>query len=183
MNVTTPDPHRRLCARLAELLAYPREEPGPAARDALVLAGDRPGRAPLARFEAAAAGAGLHGLQELYTATFDLRPACAPYLGAQLLPEDSPLRGRLLAKLVEVYEAEGFRPREELADHVAEVLGFLATARPGPVREDLVADGLVPALDRMLAALDGAQNPYRDLLAAVRALLAPTTALTQESAA
>jgi nitrate reductase delta subunit len=183
VNVTTPDPHRRLCARLAHLLAYPHEDPGPAARDALALAGDGPGHDPLARFERAAAGAGLHGLQELYTATFDLRPACAPYLGAQLLPEDSPLRGRLLAKLLEVYEAEGFRPREELADHVAEVLGFLAAARPGPVRDDLVADGLVPAIDRMLAALDGARNPYRDLLAAARALLAPAAAPPRESAA
>jgi nitrate reductase delta subunit len=183
VNVTTADSHGRLCARLADLLAYPHEDPAAAARDAHALSGGGPEAEPLARFGAAADAAGLHGMQELYTSTFDLRPACAPYLGAQLLPEDSPLRGRLLAALLEVYEAEGFRPREELADHVAEVVGFLGAARPGPVRDGLVADGLLPALDRMLAALDGAANPYRDLLAAVRALLAPANVLARESAA
>jgi nitrate reductase delta subunit len=164
----TRGPSGRLCAQLADLLSYPRGDPGAEARDALTLA-EGAGRAPLARFAAAAGEAGLGALQELYTATFDLRPACAPYVGAQLLPEDSPVRGRLLAALLDLYESERFRPREELADHVAEILRFLATARPGPERDGLIEDGLIPTVDRMIAVLD-AGNPYRDLLTAVRAL-------------
>jgi nitrate reductase molybdenum cofactor assembly chaperone NarJ/NarW len=173
VTVTTTDHDRQLYARLAGLLAYPHADPTGPARDALALLGGGPGHEPLARFASATAAAGLHGMQELYTATFDLRPVCAPYLGAQLLPEDSPIRGRLLAALLELYEAEGYRPGVELADHVAEVVGFLAAARPAPAHVSLVVDGLLPALDRMVAALDGAGNPYRDLLAAVRAALAP----------
>lgn len=174
--MTSAHPQDPRCARLSELLAYPHRDPLPALREAIALAGGGPAHAGLARFEAGAAAAGLGALQELYTRTFDLQPACAPYLGAHLLPEDSPHRGRLLGALLEAYAAEGFRPREELADHVAEVLAFLAVARPGPIRESLLADGLVPALDHMLAALEGAANPYRDLLAAARALLAPAPA-------
>jgi nitrate reductase molybdenum cofactor assembly chaperone NarJ/NarW len=174
--VTGADDNGRLCALLAELLSYPRADPAGAARDAAALAGRGPGREALTRFAAAVGASGLGGLQELYTATFDLRPACAPYLGAQLLPEDSPVRGRLLTALLDLYGAEGFAPRGELADHVAEVVRFLAMARPGPARDDLVADGLLPTLDRMIGALEGAANPYRDLLVAACALLRPERA-------
>jgi nitrate reductase delta subunit len=114
-------------------------------------------------------------MQELYTATFDLGPACAPYLGTHLLGEDSPVRGPLLATLAELHAAEGFRPREELQDHVAEVLGFVAMARPGPARDDLVRDGLLPALAKMIEALPDA-NPYREPLAAARAAAEPLVA-------
>ncbi len=176
MSAPSADPRRRLCARLADLLAYPHADPGPAIQDALAASCGGPGHEALARFAAAAAATGLQELQELYTATFDLRPTCAPYLGAQLLPEDSPLRGRLLSAMLDLYGTEGYRPREELADHVAEVVRFLAQARPGPACADLVADGLLPALGGMIAALGGTPNPYRDLLDATRALLAPAAA-------
>ncbi len=164
---------RRLCAELARLLAYPEGDLPATALRALDLAGLGAGSAALARFAAAAAAAAPCALEELYTATFDLRPACAPYLGAQLLAEDSPARGPFLARLLEVYAAAGYRPREELADHVSEVLGFLAVAGPGPARDDLVADGLAPALDRMIATLADRPNPYRDLLVAVRERIGP----------
>jgi nitrate reductase molybdenum cofactor assembly chaperone NarJ/NarW len=165
---------QRLCAELARLLSYPCGDVAAAACRARDLAG--PGTraaAALARFAESSAAIAPSALEELYTATFDLRPACTPYFGAQLLGDDSPVRGPLLAKLAEVYAGEGFRPREELADHVAEVLGFLAVARPGPARDDLLADGLLPALGKMIAALDGLENPYRELLVAARDLLGP----------
>jgi nitrate reductase delta subunit len=163
---------QRLCADLARLLAYPALDAGDVARRAAGRAGaGSAAGAALARFAAAAEAATPGALQELYTATFDLRPACAPYLGVQLLGDESPVRGALLAKLAEVYAAEGFRPREELGDHVAEVLGFLAVARPGPGRDDLLRDGLLPALSRMVEAFEDRENPYRDLLVAAGAAL------------
>lgn len=106
------------------------------------------------------------GLQEIYTSTFDLQPACAPYFGHHLLGEDSPLRGPLLARLAGIYAAHGFVPREELGDHVAEVLRFLAVAPACEERDDLVRDGLLPALRKMIESLEGA-NPYRGVLALV----------------
>lgn len=162
---------RQLCAALAQILAYPHGDTGAPARRALALAGASTAvGAALSRFARAVDASTESALQELYTATFDLRPACTPYLGTQLLGDENPLRGPLLAKLAEVYAAEGFHPREELADHVAEVLGFLAVARPGPAREDLVRDGLLPALARMLASFEDRENPYRDLLVAAQEL-------------
>jgi nitrate reductase molybdenum cofactor assembly chaperone NarJ/NarW len=165
--------HRQLCAAFSQLLAYPRGDVGGLACQAIALAGSwSPCAAAVARFAASVEPMPPTAVEELYTGTFDLEPACTPYLGVQLLGDENPVRGMLLAKLVEVYAAEGFRPREELADHVAEVLGFLAVAGPGPARDDLVADGLLPALDRMIAAFGERPNPYRDLLVAVQALFA-----------
>lgn len=167
---------RPLCAALADLLRYPRPGLAAAAEDARRLVGrDDPGAALLARFAEAARRTPLEAMQELYTATFDLQPACAPYVGHQLLGE-GPQRGPLLAKLAELHAADGFRPQEELGDHVAEVLAFLAVARPGPPRDDLLRDGLLPAVDRMIATLAEAGNPYRELLRAVLELLRPAAA-------
>ncbi len=56
---------------------------------------------------------------------------------------------------------------------MAEVLGFLAVARPGPAREDLLRDGLLPAVARMIESFEEKQHPYRDLLVAVHGALAP----------
>ncbi len=169
---------RPLCAALSELLRYPW--PGLAAaaeRCGARVAPGAAGAAPLVAFAAAVRKLPLETLQELYTATFDLEPACAPYVGHQLLG-DGPQRGPLLAKLAELHAAEGFRPRDELGDHVAEVLAFLAVARPGAARDDLLRDGLLPAVDRMIAALaEAGANPYRELLRAVLELLRPAAAL------
>lgn len=162
---------RSLCAAFAELLSYPRDQVAAAAQRALELAGvGTEAEAGLRRFAASASANPAAWLEELYTATFDLAPACAPYVGHQLLG-DSPMRGPFLAKLAEIFAADGFQPREDLADHVAEVLRFLAVARAGAAREELVQDGLVPALGRMIAALEDSQNPYRDVLIALRELL------------
>jgi nitrate reductase delta subunit len=132
-----------------------------------------PAAAALSRFADASASIAPSALEELYTATFDLQPACTPYLGVQLLGDDSPVRGPFLAKLAEIHSEEGFRPREELADHLAEVLGFLAVARPGPARDDLLEDALLPALGKMIESFDELENPYRELLVAARDLLGP----------
>lgn len=161
-------------ADFAEILSYPGPgaDPAAAARRCLDRVADHEARALLARFLARAEQAGPHEMEELFTSTFDLRPASAPYVGHQLCGE-SPQRGAFLARLAEVYQEEGFRPEGELPDHLSVVLRFLATARPGPAREDLLTDGLVPALERMLAELADPENPYRAVLAALRAALAP----------
>src|SRR5512133_1479081 len=121
--------------------------------------------------------ASLTELQESYTVAFDLQPACAPYFGHHLLGEDSPLRGPLLAKLAEIYGAQGFRPRDELGDHVAEVLRFLSIAPASAARDDLVRDGLLPALRKMVDGFEGEGHPYREVLVlaerAVRAWFEP----------
>jgi nitrate reductase molybdenum cofactor assembly chaperone NarJ/NarW len=179
------DDRRRLaCAALCELLSYPRDELAPLARRAAALAGKGvPEAAALARFAAVVEALPPGAIEELYTSTFDVEPACVPYVGVQLLGQGDDRRGLLLAKLAELYAGEGYTPREELPDHVAEVLGFLAMARPGAACDDLVRDGLLPTLRKMVDALEERGNPYREVLAAARELLAPLGVAADAAAA
>ncbi len=158
------DDDRRLLAALAELLSYPSERTARAIDTVECLQAFR---------GLAAAGWSTTDLEERYTSTFDLQPACAPYVGHHLLGEDTGRRGPFLARLLEIYARDGFAPREELADHVAEVLRFLAVASPSAERDDLVRDGLLPALGKMLEALGDEANPYREVLSSVRRAIAP----------
>jgi len=170
--MAVPDARQRgLCAAFAELLSYPRGQVATAAARAEELAGaGSEAAAVLGRFTATVSAHDASWLEELYTTTFDLAPTCAPYVGHQLFG-DTPIRGPFLAKLAEVFAADGFQPREELGDHVAEVLRFLAVSRPAPARDELLQDGLVPTLGRMIASLEKPLNPYRDVLAALLELL------------
>ena len=172
---------RSLCQALSTLLSYPAGDAAAGAGAARDLAEGTAAAGPLSRFAVAAGRIAGDDLQEIYTSTFDLQPACAPYLGHQLLG-DSPLRGPFLARLVEVYAASGFRAREELPDHLAEVLAYLAMAAPTAERDDLVRDGLLPALARMLEGLPDRENPYRELLWAAQELFRPGHAATRDPA-
>ncbi|MGC4001348.1 MAG: nitrate reductase molybdenum cofactor assembly chaperone [Anaeromyxobacter sp.] len=167
--MTAPDRQRQLLGAFAELLAYPAADPAPAARRCRELLGPRAG-SRLDAFVARAEQARPHELEELYSATFDLEPACAPYVGHHLCGE-GPQRGVFMARLVGVYRQDGFddaTPGRELPDHLTVVLRYLASAPAGPSRQALLEDGLVPALDRMLAAPPAPDDAYRAVLAALR---------------
>lgn len=168
---------RTLFALFAELLKYPGAYLADRATegDTLLAPSRRAAASDLAAFADHARRAGTAEMQEIYTATFDLHPVCAPYLGHHLCGED-PRRGLFLLKLQEIYRAHGFEPGKELPDHLAEVLRFLAGASPSEETETLVNDGLVPALEKMAEALAGKENPYRRLVAALRTCLDPSAA-------
>ncbi len=158
--------------RLAALLAYPG--PGFAARAAEcagALATGHPAAAGrLARFATFALSSGTSALEEAYTFAFDVAPLASPYVGDQLFGA-SRERSYLLSGLRELQREAGLDPGVELADHVAEVLRLVAAPIPADVRDDLVRDGLAPALEKMLAALDEARHPWADAVAAVMDVL------------
>jgi nitrate reductase delta subunit len=163
---------REIFTLYADLLDYPGEA---TARRALagaeLLAAHAPPAAPaLTRFAGFAAEAGSARLEELYTATFDLNPLCFPYVGYQLCGEGRQ-RTLLLVRLQELYREHGFAAGAELPDHLTVVLRFLAAAAPGSEREALTADGLRPALAKMLAAFSEAGHPYAELLRSLRAFV------------
>lgn len=167
--MTALDRQPQVLDAFAELLSYPTADPAPAARRChALLAGGEAGR-QLGRFLARAEGARPHELEEAYSATFDLDPACAPYLGHHLCGE-GPKRGVFMARLADVYRADGFEGASggELPDHLAVVLRYLARVPSGEARQALLQDGLRPALDKMLAALPGSDDAYRAVLAALR---------------
>jgi len=113
-------------------------------------------------------------MEELYTRTFDMQPVCYPYVGYHLFGE-SYKRGAFMAKLVEGYRAFGYTVENELPDHVAVILRFLALgtqARDSEFGRTLLLEGLLPALGKMTAALEGEQtSPYGAALSTLRLVL------------
>lgn len=111
------------------------------------------------KFQLAVAEKSLGELQELYTATFDMRPDCTPALGYHLFGDDMR-RSMLLIRLRERLEAHHIDPGVELADHLSLVLRLMDSSGPGEESDTLAAECLAPALARMTKALgQGAQTP------------------------
>lgn len=163
---------RDLFRIFAELFTYPAAGLADRAKEGeALLAVSRPeAAAGLGRFADFVRRTGTAGVQELYTAAFDLQALCAPYLGHQLCGEDAR-RGLFLMKLQEIYRIHRFDPGRELADHLAEVLRFVAQAPDTPERDALIRDGLRPAVQKMADAFEGKESPYGRLMEALRSCL------------
>ncbi|GAB4494638.1 MAG: hypothetical protein Fur0016_17460 [Anaerolineales bacterium] len=164
-----------LYSLFADLLSYPS---GDLFSQAEACLGGLRSVHPEAAEELQAFCVGVHTLpvekiEELYTVTFDMQPVCYPYAGYQLFGE-SYKRGAFMAQLNEAYHALGFSAGEELPDHLAVILRFLAldaANRQGEFCQTLLIQGLIPALDKMLNSFAEAQNPYARLLKALQLLL------------
>jgi nitrate reductase molybdenum cofactor assembly chaperone NarJ/NarW len=171
---------RELFQSFSALLSYPRDDLAELARGGAQAASHDPAAAAiLASFAEVAAEVGTDRMQELYTLAFDLQPLCAPYVGYQLLGEDAR-RGRFLMKLQELYRQNGLFPKPEMADHLSQVLQFLASAPESEERSALFTDGLSPALGKMAAVFPAGENPYGRLIEALHICLqtaAPDPAL------
>lgn len=164
---------------LGELLSYPGAGTA-AALARCVRDAPEAAQAPLARFAAFVASTPETAREEAYGASFDLDPKAPPYVGHQLCGE-SALRGAFLARLAQVYLAHGFRRGGELPDHLSEVLRFLGEA-DGQERDELLRDGALVAVEKMLDGIDRA-DPHRDLLLAARAVLRADPAAERPAAA
>ncbi len=111
----------------------------------------------------------LESLQELYTRTFDLNPECSLEAGWHLFGEEYE-RGSFLVKMREELRRHGIPESTELPDHLTHALRLAARMEPGEARA--FSEFILPAVDKMLAGLAGKNNPYEDVLKAVRAALA-----------
>lgn len=161
----------RLYDLLARLLSYPAAEYRLAARACQRLLRESFPETPnqLERFAAHVETASLEELEELFTRTFDLNPVCCLEAGWQLYGEDYN-RGSFMVKMRQQMRAHGVPESIELPDHLANLLPLLARMEPeeaGP----LCASSILPALEKMQAGLGGTDNPYAEVLAAVRALV------------
>ncbi len=175
---------------LARLLNYPGEEYPLAVRTCQQLLQRISGghSQPLHRFSAHVAASSLEELEELFTRTFDLNPVCCLEVGWQLYGEDYN-RGSFLVNMRQQIRNHGLSESLELPDHLSNVLPLLA--RIGPEESAaLCASHILPAVKKMQEGLAGKDNPYEDVLAAVRTLIerqaaqaaplpAPGSALTQ----
>jgi nitrate reductase molybdenum cofactor assembly chaperone NarJ/NarW len=169
--------HQFLYRQFATLFSYP-DEVAPQTADACaeqLRELDSAAAAPMARFAALLAAQPPARLEELFTATFDLQPVCHPYVGYQLCGE-SQQRAMLLMRLQQLYRQHGFIGDSELPDHLATLLRFVGSVADRECGMEIIHDGLLPALDKMAAGLEGEKQPYGELIKAVQSFLSETVA-------
>lgn len=143
---------RRVLDLLAEILEYPQSDLTKPARECaeLVLQQSPEAAAYLGEFHDFAATTPLGRLQEVYTGTFDLNAACDPYLGYHLFGE-SYKRSAFMLEMKERYKAHGFTVKaNELPDHLAVVLRFLAACDDATLAGELIEEGVLPVVKQMI---------------------------------
>ncbi|TFC91544.1 nitrate reductase molybdenum cofactor assembly chaperone [Cryobacterium sinapicolor] len=149
------------------LLDYPNEERR--ARFGAVAASVALLPDPLRRaFEAFLGEADAMTQQELeihFTATFDLKRKCCPYL-SYYAAGDTRRRGMALVRFVEAYRAAGWEvAADELPDYLPMVLEFSALS-DSPIAQELLAahrDGI----EVLRTALEAVPSPYSHVVEAV----------------
>ena len=101
-------------------------------------------------------------LEEAYTRTFDVNPACALEIGWHLFGEDY-MRGQFLVRMRGELAKYEIPESSELPDHLTHVLAVIAEM---PDDEACLFSHacVFPALHKMQAALDKNQSPYRHLI-------------------
>ncbi|HXG94658.1 MAG TPA: nitrate reductase molybdenum cofactor assembly chaperone [Blastocatellia bacterium] len=172
----------QLYESLANLLEYPDESWG--ARLELgrqVVAIESPELAPaFSDFYREIESLNLGALQERYTQTFDLNPVCTLEVGYHLFGENYK-RGLFLANLQETEAPFELGQQNQLPDYLPVLLRLIVKLEDKELRDALIAECLLPAIEKMLAALGQSENPYTRLIETIhRALemLAPEAART-----
>jgi nitrate reductase molybdenum cofactor assembly chaperone NarJ/NarW len=112
-------------------------------------------------------------VEEVFTATFDLQPHCYPYVGYQLCGENQH-RTMFLIKLREIYRQHDFVAGNELPDHLCEVLRFVGMVADQECYHEIVQDGLLPTLEKILKSIEADDHPYGNLLNALQSFLTET---------
>ncbi len=155
-----------LYSLLAEAFCYPAPGRIEALEEGLAGLAASPARTALLAFIGRIQALPLGEWEELYTRTFDLSPAIAPYVGFQTWGESYP-RGAFMASLSRELQGHQVDLGGELPDHLIPVLRYLEVA-PQPLPE--LVEILEPAIQRMLAVLSKSDrtNPYLHLLDAAQ---------------
>ncbi len=159
------------CNNLARLLEYPAEGYSELAERAAGVARHTDPEAAdyLRTFCSAIRGLSMERLQELFIQTFDLNPMCVLEVGWQLFGDEYK-RGEFLVKMRGELRKHDLPESGELPDHLTHVLPLLARMDPEEAAQ-FASLFVLPALEKMLAALNGKQNPFENVLLAVRAWL------------
>jgi nitrate reductase delta subunit len=108
-------------------------------------------------------------LQELFVRTFDLNPVCALEVGWHLFG-DTYDRGTFMVKMREELSRYGVSESSEVPDHLTHVLALLGRMKPEEA-DPFAASAVLPAMEKMLAGLEGKKSPYENILRAIRCVL------------
>jgi nitrate reductase delta subunit len=149
---------------LARLLSYPG---GEYRQDVAFCMGVAPPEvgAEVVHFAAEVEGLTTEQLQELFTQTFDLSPVCSLELGWHLFGENYE-RGLLLVRMREELRRAGIAESTELPDHLTHAL-LLLGSMDHERGADFAAAIVLPALMKMIEAVQSKTTPYRHLLRAL----------------
>lgn len=152
---------------LADLLAYPRADYRARVEHCReALAGPQPEAAGLlADFQSETHAMSPDELEELFTRTFDCNPPCALEIGWHLFGENYD-RGAFLVWMREQLRRCAVPESAELPDHLTHVLAVLGRM-DGTEADNFAASCVLPALERLLPALDEKGNPYEKTLKAI----------------
>ena len=121
---------------------------------------------PIRQFADSTSGLSLEELQELYTRTFDINPLCALEVGWHLFGERYE-RGTFIVKMRQTLREYSLPESAELPDHLTHVLEALGEMNSDDARE-FAHLFVLPALEKMLAAYDGKENVYANVLDGIR---------------
>lgn len=119
-----------------------------------------------------------HQLEAHFTATFDLKRKCCPYL-SYYAAGDTRKRGMALVRFIEAYRAAGWEvDAEELPDYLPVVLEFSARS-DSPIASELLASHR-EGIEVLRSALASFESPYAHVVAAVSASLPEIDDATRE---
>lgn len=154
---------------LARALTYPDARTPALLAECRAAAGwaDPAAAEPLGLFAAALSGESVEAMQERFTGAFDFDPKCSLDIGWHLYGENYD-RGDFLVRLRGELAAHGVEEGVDLPDHLPHVLQLLARM-PADAASALGRDSVIPALDKILAGLDGRETPYEHVVRSVHA--------------
>jgi nitrate reductase delta subunit len=151
---------------LADLLEYPGDD----WQRRLELIEESLGDEVLAEFCRRTESLPLALLQETYTQAFDLNPVAALEIGYHLFGENYK-RGLFLAQLRETEAQYALNEPRQLPDYLPVLLRLLTRLDDRELREDLIAECLLPAIGKMKTVLKSKENLYAPLVEAVETRL------------
>ncbi len=151
---------------IALALRYPTEDRLETLADAIEALPSGGAEREMRRFSKDISSLDIQALEEVFTATFDLSPIVAPYVG-HLAWGDSYERGAFMAEIQGAMWDLGIDPEGELPDHLEPILRYLA-ATDDPIEK--LKPVLVPSVIKMEKTLKKAdsRNPYLHVLTAAR---------------
>jgi len=161
----------RTLQAFCQLLSYPREHVLEASELLyIILQSQLPeAAAEVTQFGAYVEQHSQRELEEVFTATFEINPACALEIGWQLFGEDYD-RGLLLVRLRQELRNYGLSESCELPDHLTHVLPLIA-AMPEDEAERFVQACVIPAVNKMWEAIVRSDSPYGAVIRALSMVL------------
>ena len=156
-------------SELSALLSYPKagfRDRFESARKSLAAQAPE-AAAALEPFAALVAASSDTEMEEAFTQTFDLNPACALEIGWHLYGEEYK-RGEFLVEMRRLMRRLGVPEDTELPDHLSHVLAVLPLMEREEARE-LATEKVLPALAKIRKAAAG--HPYDGVLRAIEVFL------------